>query len=133
MPITTKTTVGDKPNLYPNQYAPGLKNKLKSIKSSIILKDGDKVTSKHYQKEDGTLAILETRNSKTNDIEYRYQHEGKTVIAYDEDGDGYIDRFKYPDVLNNMETYVNPKDNGENNFVKEHSYPGGNWNPLNWF
>ena len=134
MPITTETKVGVKPNLKPNQYAPGLQKNLKNIKTGLIFKEGDKVVGTRYQSENGSRVILETRDSESNSVSYRYQHEGKPVCAYDDDGDGYIDRFTYPDELNNVETYVNPKDNGEkNNFVKEHSYPGGNWNPLNWF
>lgn len=134
MSITSETKIGVKPNLDPHQYAPGLQKKLKNIKSAIVLKEGGKVVGTHYQDEKGAGVIIERRDAKTNEVLYMYQYEGKAVRAYDEDGDGYIDRFQYPDVLNNMETYVNSKDNGaKEDFVKEHSYPGGNWNPLNWF
>ena len=58
-----------------------------------------------------------------------------TVEAFDDDGDGNIDKFTYQNKEGNCMTYVNKKDDGEDNFINEENYkPKYKWyDPRGWF
>ena len=86
----------------------------------------------------GAVALY---NTKTGGIEYVYWAKDKNgetvrVRAYDYDGDGNIDAYKQRCGCDSPSdgtwaTYVNPKDDGTDNFKKQEAF---NWfDPSTWF
>lgn len=80
--------------------------------------------------------MIVTRDWVTGAVKYSV---GSNTKYIDKDGDGNIDEYtwliKNEDGSFTSKIYVNPNDDGKNSFqeVVKQKYPGGNWNPLNWF
>jgi len=92
---------------------------------------------------DSGLFILAYKNDNTPSVKYSYvlpyENDGQTMLttveAFDDDGDGNIDKFTYQNKEGNCMTYVNKKDDGEDNFINEENYkPKYKWyDPRGWF
>ena len=104
-----------------------------------VTKNGARECIYHYRGKGSACSISAHVDEKNNSVRYRWLANisgmHRVINAYDYDNDGNIDKYVVQtsdDDTEHAQTYINPQDDGEDNFIQVES-KSFSWNPLDWF